>query len=246
MEPKLRTVNKAAPPYAINKFPSMFVERFAEEIVYMLATKDVMSLEGSEWEQIFANCIKAEWKPSNVGLDDVVLGNCCWSAKTVKASGSGDIGKQRTVRLISGRNSPTYSYGVDRITEADPNSIGKMVLDIWNERVSSIRQYFKFARTVVLVKGLDYSEYLIFEVETIRYDSDQYVFEWNSRGNLEGYKKEGHNHKFTWQPHGSQFTIIEEIPQERHRLKIRKPEKLDKASVLKALSFDKSWVTVLD
>ncbi len=244
MEPKLRTVSKATPPYAINKFPSSFVERFAEEIVYMLATKDTMSLEGNEWEQIFANCIKADWKPSNVGLDDVVLDNCCWSAKTVKASGN--IGKQRTVRLISGRNSPTYSYGEDRITEADPNHIGKMVLSIWNERVSGVRQYFKFARTVVLIKGLDYSEYLIFEVETIRYDSDQYVFEWNRRGNLEGYTKEGHNHKFTWQPHGSQFTIIEEIPQERYHLKIRKPEKLDKASILQALSFDKGWVTVLE
>ena len=246
MEPKLRTVHKAVPPYAVNKFPSAFVERFAEEIVYMLATKDTMSLEGNEWEQIFANCIKAEWKPSNVGVDDVVLDNCCWSAKTVKASGCVNIGKQKTVRLISGRNSPTYSYGIDRITEAEPKSIGKMVLDIWNERVSGIRQYFKFARTVVLVKGHDYSEFLIFEVETIRYDSDQYSFEWNSRGNLEGYTKEGHNHKFTWQPHGSQFTIIEEIPQERYHLKIRKTEKLNKASIMKALEFDKSWVTVLD
>lgn len=244
MEPKLRNVNKATPPYPINKFPSTFVEKFAEEIVYMLATKDTMSLEGNEWEQIFANCINAEWKPSNVGLDDVVLDNCCWSAKTVK-SGS-NISNQRTVRLISGRNSPTYSYGVDRITEAEPNTIGKMVLDIWNERVSAIRQYFKFARTVVLVKGLDYSEYLIFEVETIRYDYDQYVFEWNSRGNLEGYTKDGHIHKFTWQPHGSQFTIIEKIPNERCHLKIKIPEKLDKASILKALKFDKSWVMILD
>lgn len=245
MEPKLRTVNKAVPPYDMNKFPTSFVERFAEEIVYMLATKDTMSLEGNEWEQIFAHCINAEWKPSNVGLDDVVLDNCCWSAKTVK--GTGNIGKQKTVRLISGRNSPTYSFGEGQVSsEADPNHIGRLVLDIWNERVSGIRQYFKFARTVVLVKSLDYSEYLIFEVETIRYEPDQYVFEWNKRGNLEGYTKEGHNHKFTWQPHGSQFTIIEEIPKCRYHLKIRKPEKLDKASILKALSFDKTWVTVLD
>lgn len=243
-EPKLRTVNKAVPPYQINKFPSSFIEKFAEDIVYMLATKDTMSLEGNEWEQIFANCIGAEWRPSNVGLDDVVLDNCCWSAKTVKAGGN--IRTQKTVRLISGRNSPTYSFGVDRITEAEPNEIGKMVLDIWNERVSGIRQYFKFARTVVLVKGLDYSEYLIFETETVRYDSDQYVFEWNARGNLEGFTKEGHNHKFTWQPHGSQFTIIEEIPSERYHLKIRIPEKLDKASILNALHFDKSWVERLD
>ena len=243
-EPRLRTVNKAVPPYPINQFPTTFIERFAEDIVYMLATKPTMSLEGDEWEQIFANCIGAEWKPSNVGLDDVVLDNCCWSAKTVKSSSN--IGEQKTVRLISGRNSPTYSFGVDRITEADPNTIGKMVLDIWNERVSGIRQYFKFARTVVLVKGPLHDEYLIFETETIRYDSDQYVFEWNSRGNLEGYTKEGNIHKFTWQPHGSQFTIIEEIPLERYHLKIKTPDKLDKESVLKTLGFDKSWVIRLD
>lgn len=243
-EPRLRTVNKAVPPYPLNKFPSSFIEKFAEDVVYMLATKDAMSLEGNEWEQIFANCIGAVWHPSNVGLDDVILDNCCWSAKTVKSSTN--IQTQKTVRLISGRNSPTYSFGVDRITEADPNTIGKMVLDIWNERVSGIRQYFKFARTVVLVKGPDYSEYLIFETETIRYDAEQYSFVWNPRGNLEGYTKENHNHKFTWQPHGSQFTIIEEIPDDRYHLKIKLPKKLDKQQVLETLHFDKTWVTRLD
>lgn len=243
-EPRLRTVNKAVPPYPINKFPKEFINIFASNIVYMLATKSSMSLEGDEWEQIFADCIGAKWKPSNVGLDDVVLDNCCWSAKTVK-SGS-NISNQKQVRLISGRNSPTYSFGVDRITEADPNSIGKMVLDIWNERVSGIRQYFKFARTVVLVKGPDYDEYLIFETETIRYDPEVYYFKWNDRGNLEGYTKEDNKHKFTWQPHGSQFTIIEDIPEERYHLKIRKPEKLDKSKVLQSLNFDESWVVKLD
>ena len=207
----------------------------------MLATKETMSLEGDEWEQIFANCIGAQWKPSNVGLDDVILDNCCWSAKTVKSQ-SHNIGEQSTVRLISGRNSPTYSFGVDRITEADPNEIGRMVLDIWNERVSGIRQFFKFARTVVLVKGLDYSEYLIFETDTIRYDSELYYFKWNKRGNLEGYSKDQHEHKFTWQPHGSQFTIVEEIPKDRYHLKVRIPEKLDKAQVLQTLGFDRSWI----
>lgn len=174
-EPRLRTVNKAVPPYAMNKFPAKFIERFAEEVVYMLSTKEAMSLEGDEWEQIFAYCVGAQWKPSNVGLDDVVLDNCCWSAKTVKSSRA-NIGLQKEVRLISGRNSPTYSFGEDKIIEADPNHIGKLVLDIWNERVSGIRQYFKFARTVVLVKSNDYSEYLIFETETIRYDPELYYF----------------------------------------------------------------------
>ena len=95
-EPRLRTVNKAVPPYPLNKFPAKFIERFAEDVVYMLTTKSSMSLEGDEWEQIFAHCVGAQWKPSNVGLDDVVLDNCCWSAKTVK-SGSKKISTQPTV-----------------------------------------------------------------------------------------------------------------------------------------------------
>ena len=78
--PKLRTANKVVPPYPINQFPKSFVNTFGEEIVYMLATKSPMSIEGEEWEQVFAKCVGATWKPSNVGLDDVVLGNCCWSA----------------------------------------------------------------------------------------------------------------------------------------------------------------------
>jgi hypothetical protein len=51
-----------------------------------LASKGKPELEGSEWESIFATCIGADWKPSNVGLDDVVMGNTAWGAKTVKAT----------------------------------------------------------------------------------------------------------------------------------------------------------------
>lgn len=113
-EPRLRTVNKAVEPFDLNKFPAEFIDTLAKEIVYIMATKSSMSLEENEWEQIFAECVGADWKPSNVGLDDVVLDNCCWGAKTV--FGASNIERQQTVRLISGRNSPTYSYGVDSIT----------------------------------------------------------------------------------------------------------------------------------
>lgn len=243
-EPKLRTVNKAVPPYPMNKFPKEFVERFAANIVYMLATKETPSLEGNEWEQIFADCIGAQWKPSNIGLDDVVLKDCCWSAKTVKSSSN--IETQSKVRLISGRNSPIYSYGVDKITEVNPNEIGEMVLGIWNERVSSIRQYYKFARTVVLVKGENYSDYLVFETDTIRYDPELYYFVWNKRGNLEGYSKADDSHAFTWQPHGSQFTIIEDIPKNRYHLRVQKPQRINKEDVLRSVGFDKSWVTKVE
>jgi len=245
MEPRLRTVDKAQPPYAINKFPSKFIEKFAEEIAYMQATKETMKIEGDEWEEVFARCVGADWKPSNVGLDDVVWDNCCWSAKTVY--GNKNLGKQSKVRLISGRNSPIYSYGEEEITpSADPDKVGRLVLEIWNERVSGIRRLFKFARTVVLVKSKDYSDFLIFETDTVRYELERYYFKWNKDGNLEGYSKDDHYHHFTWQPHGSQFTIIEPIPKERLHIQIKKPEKVDKDVILKSIGFSKEWIHIFE
>lgn len=241
--PKLRTVNKAVAPFSLNDFPPKFIDTLARNIVYMMATKQSMSLEGNEWEQIFAECIGAQWKPSNVGLDDVVLDNCCWGAKTV--FGTTNIAKQETVRLISGRNSPTFSYGVDRITSEDPDKIGKLVLEIWNERVSAVRQIYKFVRTVVLVKSKDYRDYLVFEFDTVRYDSELYYFKWNTRNNLEGYSKATHEHCFTWQPSGSQFTIIEKIPEKRLHISVKQPEQLDKSTVLETLRFDNTWYHIV-
>lgn len=96
--PKLRTVNKSLPPYPLNEFPKEFPYTLGRELVYLLASKGKAILEGPEWEAIFAICIGAEWKPSNVGLDDVILGNTAWGAKTVKAT---NPSKQKKVRLIS-------------------------------------------------------------------------------------------------------------------------------------------------
>lgn len=242
-EPRLRTVNKATAPFDVNKFPVSLVHTLAQNVVYMMATKQSMSLEGNEWEQIFAECVGADWKPSNVGLDDVVLDNCCWGAKTV--FGQTDIEHQNKVRLICGRNAVTYSFGVDNYSEVDPNKLGEMVLQIWNERVSAVRQVFKFVRTVVLVKSKDYKDYLVSEFDTVRYDPELYFFKWNKRGNLEGYDKATNQHKFTWQPSGSQFTIIEKIPKERLHISIKQPEPFDKKTILETLKFDKSWYRIV-
>jgi hypothetical protein len=72
--PKLRTVEKYQPPYPLNKFPEHFAVNLGREVIYLLASrgKDAR-LEGQDWEEIFARLIGAEWKPSNVGLDDIVL-----------------------------------------------------------------------------------------------------------------------------------------------------------------------------
>jgi len=241
--PKLRTVNKSIPPYKLNEFGSEFPYILAKEIVYLLASKGKGVLEGSEWEEIFALCIGADWKPSNVGLDDVVLGNTAWGAKTVK-SGVKDFRTLNKVRLISGRNSIVYSFGGTTDISADPNVVGGQVLEIWNERVSSIREKFKHLRTVVMVKSNDLLQVAVFEFDTIRYDPELFDFSWNKNGNLEGFNHGTDIKRFVWQPHGSQFTIIEEVPRNSLILKLKQPDSLDKNKVLDAIGFDKTWVTI--
>tara|TARA_B110000037_G_scaffold220233_2_gene287339 strand:- start:43328 stop:43573 length:246 start_codon:yes stop_codon:yes gene_type:complete len=72
-------------------------------------------------------------------------------------------------------------------------------------------------------KSNDLSQVAVCEFDTVRYDSDLYEFIWNKNGNLEGYEKgavhKSVNKRFTWQPHGSQFTITEIVPEKTLILK---------------------------
>lgn len=240
--PRLKSVDKYKPPYPINQFPSDFAYRLGREIVYHLASRNSARLEGSDWEQTFAAIIGAEWKPSNVGLDDVVLEQTAWGAKTVKHTNPSGV---KRVRLISGRNSPVYSFGDTSVAEVEPQELGSKVLSIWNERVASIRRYYRHARTVVLIKSPDLLELAVFEFETVIYPEENYEWVWNGRGNLQGFEKVTGLHLFTWQPHGSQFTIVENVPEERLALKVRKPIELDKETILRTIGFNNSWIEVL-
>ena len=239
--PRLRTVSKSLPPFPLNQFPKDFALVLGREIVYLLATRENPVLEGSEWESVFATCIGAEWKPSNVGLDDVVLGNTAWGAKSIKYK---NPSRAKRIRLISGRNSPVYSFGESVDVNRDPDDVGESVLGIWNERVSSIREKFKNLRTVVLIKSHDLTELVVFEFETIRYDPELFAWEWNKRGNLTGFEKATQKHFFTWQPHGSQFTIHQEVPDDCMVVRIKSPDLLEKDKVLNTLGFDESWISV--
>jgi hypothetical protein len=95
-----------------------------------------------------------------------------------------------------------------------------------------------------LIKSNDLSEVVVFEFDTVRYDFELHNWEWNKNNNLVGTHKKTGEHCFTWQPHGSQFTIVEDVPEKGLLIKIKQPKTLDKDQVLKALGFDKSWVTV--
>lgn len=239
--PKLRTVDKVRPLYLLNKFPSDFALNLGRQIVYLLTTRNTTSLEGSDWECVFANCIGAQWKPSNVGLDDIVLEPCAWGAKSLKSTNPFEIER---VRLISGRNSPVYSYGSSISTDMPADPLGKDVLEIWNERVAALRKIYKHLRTVVLIKSNDLLNLAVFEFETIRYDPNLYYWAWNKKNNLEGSLKSTDEHVFTWQPSGSQFTIIEKV-HERLKIQIRKPPQLDPETVLRELKFDSSWIKII-
>jgi hypothetical protein len=238
--PRLRTVNKVLPFYPLNAFPANFISELGGQITYLLATRKVPDLEGKEWEQIFAKCIGAEWRPSNVGLDDIVMDSCAWGAKTVKSS---NPFKQKKVRLISGRNSPIYSFGESNISSCPPNPLGKQVLGIWNERVASVRSKFKHLRTIVLMKSNTLLDLAIFEFDTIRYDPELYEWHWNKNGNLEGDRDS--THIFTWQPHGSQFTIIEDVPDNRLCIKLKNPPSVSQESVLRDIGFNNTWIEIV-
>ncbi len=72
-----------------------------------------------------------------------------------------------------------------------------------------------------------------------------FVWELNKNGNFIGKKRENNKQLFTWQPHGSQFTIHYDIPESRTRFKVKRPETLDFNETLAQIGFDDSWVTIL-
>ncbi len=242
--PRLRTVQKYKPPYPRNNFPDNFALDLAREVIYLIASRGKQArLEGSDWEEIFARLVGAQWKPSNVGLDDIVLQQTAWGAKTVKAPRPSTVSK---IRLISGRNSPVYSFGDSEISKVDPDQLGEKVLAIWNERVTGIRKLYRHVRTVVLIKANSLLELAVFEFGTTIYPADQFSWRWNKNKNLEGFSKTTDQHTFTWQPHGSQFTIIESVPKERLAIKIKEPPQLDRDIILESIRFDESWVQILE
>lgn len=161
--------------------------------------------------------------------------------KTVKAK---NPFAATSVRLISGRCSPDYSYGITD-PHVDVQRTGEAVLGIWNERVNIATDHFSQVRTSVLVRSYDLKSYVLFEEDTERFRTTDYHWEVNRNGNLIGLDAHG-NQRFTWQPHGSQFTIHTPVPDEAVRFRINVPEeRLNKKDVLDMLQYDDSWVTIV-
>jgi len=221
------------------EFPNSVIYEISRWLIYNFATGKT-DISGEDWGNIFAEAINGEHLSSPLGLADVIYGKQAWSLKSVKQAKPHTA---NTIRVISGRNSPDYSYGIND-PRADIQKTGEAVLNIWNERVKIALDQFDYLRTGVLVRNVKTLQFTLMEMPTQQYIPAEYVWRENKRGNFEGYTKVSDMHKFTWQPHGSQFTVKHIVPASAVRFSVKKPPILDFEETLQQIGFEEGWVTI--
>jgi hypothetical protein len=224
----------------LGQIPDAIIQSIASNIVYSSAVGR-SDLSGDDWGDIFAAAVNGTHLNSPLGIADVVLGNTAWSAKTIKA---GNPVSTNHVRLISGRNAPVFSFGNDD-PFSDVQETGSQVLQIWNARVEEATQQYPQLRTIVLVRNMDDFRFKVFEIPTTQFDPSDYSWSLNVRNNLEGRTVQNKMHTFTWQPHGSQFTIIRQVSGSARSFEVRKPGTLNPQQLLTNLGYSQNWVTFL-
>ena len=241
--PKLRDSKRllTREPYRINEIPEEVIRRIGRKFIYMLCVGH-NDLTGDDWGNVFAEAIGGEHLQAPVGIADVVFDKMAWSMKTVKTPKPHR--NEAFIRLISGRCSPDYSYGITDPHE-DIEKTGRAVLNIWNERVNIAQDYYNPLRTSILVRSNDLLTYTLFEEENHRFVANQYRWEENRNGNLIGIDIESGETCFTWQPHGSQFTIHTRVPQNAVKFRIKQPPKLNVEETLKQINYSDDWVEIL-
>lgn len=236
-------------PYEITNIPDSLIRRLAQAITGRLYLGQ--KIHGDDWADLFADANGGEHLRRPVGHIDVVMKQknkaYPWSVKTLKAQ---NPHRANAIRVISGRNSPTYSDGVS--TDASEQELGNSVLRIWNERVQKAYKNYPIQyRISVLIRPMNYEQdtlkFVYFEKKSQMYEVEKYIWKKNSRNNLEGFDSEGRRF-FTWQFHGSQFTIHYEVPNSAVKFCIKCPPIEDQSSLIKKaikiLKFDDSWIKI--
>ena len=226
--------------YPLGQIPEETICEFGRNLAcqHLIGTRD---LTGDLWSDILADSIGGLHLDQPLGLADVIYKNMAWSAKTVKQASPH---QQKAVRVISGRCSPDFSYGITD-PHTDIQQTGAMVLSIYNERVNIAKEKYEPLREIVLMRNFDKFEFSVFERDIRRYATNEYRWEANKNGNLQGYEIATNKHRFTWQPHGSQFTILHSVPPSAIKFAVRKPPSLDVRKALEQAGFDESWITIL-
>lgn len=227
-------------PFPLNEIPNDIVVKLGAYFIYLIYSNRT-DITGNDYGDALADAIGGIHLASPLGIADVAYDKLAWSVKTVKAK---DPLKASTIRLISGRCSPDYSYGISNPHE-DIQKTGTAVLNIWNERVNIALDNYSSLRTSVLLRSYDLLSYVLFEEESHRFRTSDYEWSVNQNGNLTGFLKGTEKLCFTWQPHGSQFTIHTEVPASAKRFKIKHPPIIPKDAVLNNIGFDPSWVSIL-
>lgn len=229
--------------YPLGDIPEEIVRKIGRLIIYWLST-GLEDISGDLFADIFASAADGEHLKSPEGLVDVCWKQCGWSVKTVQHKDPLDaVGK--SVRIIAGRNSPKFSKDIDN-PMADPQETGKAVLEIWNERVKQSKARYSTTRRIVMLRNMQKLQFALYETELVQFSIRNYQWKFNRRSNLEGFEKASpSNHVFTWQPHGAQFTIIDD-PGALVKFEVTKrPNPLGVDEVLRAQGFDENWVRVL-
>lgn len=219
--------------------PKNLIIQIGTNLIYLLSIgrKD---FSGDDWGDVFAEAVGGIHLSSPVGIADVTLNGMAWSMKTVK---NNTPFMAKTVRLISGRCSPDYSYGITD-PHQDIQNTGRAVLGIWNGRINIAQDNYTPVRTLVLLRSPDLCSYCMFEEENHRYRTSDYRWEENHNGNLIGIDIETNDTCFTWQPHGSQFTIHTHVPKNAVRFSLKRPPQIAKEDMLRAIKFDPSWIEI--
>ena len=243
---KTRTGYAKHEPYPLNQVPRAVVEKIARQLVYW-KTVGHADIGGDDFAHIFAKSIGGKALGSPLGIADVIWNGCCWSVKTVQdvhphalEVGAKNSRRAKTVRLIAGRNSPVYSAGVTD-PFSDVQATGGIVLEIYNSRVNEAKEHHKDVRMVVFVRNMRTQKFTIFERAVVPFAINNYQWKLNRNDNFEG--REGNRHAFSWQPHGSQFTILEPLPRSPMRFSIaHSPEVLRMDDILRAVNYQPDWV----
>lgn len=182
-----------------------------------------------------------EHRARPIGIADVACNGCAWSVKTVNAVKPFELS---IVRLISGRNSPDYSLGIPD-PHANPENTGRAVLAVWNARVNEALDQYDELRIIVMIRNMATRQFRLFEEEAQRFTPADFRWEFNERGNLEGRNRVSGEHQFTWQPHGSQFTVLRHVPASARRFCIDPNVPIVPSdTILAAIRFKPEWITI--
>ena len=226
--------------YPLGRIPDRVLRELGKQIVHRLGIGHG-DISGEDAGTVFADAVGGLHRSKPIGLSDVELNGTAWSVKTVKVDRPFDA---RRVRLISGRNSPDYSFGISN-PRANAEHTGRAVLSIWNKRVNEGMDEHADLRIAVLVRDMARREFVLFEEPAMRFVPDNYGWQFNKNGNMEGFNRDTGEHCFTWQPHGGQFTILRTVPASARRFSIGPRVPLVEVhQVLAYVGYREDWIQI--